>query len=135
MDSPPAGTSLRFSTWPLAGFIFGFLLSPPPRPDAQFGPPSSGDVLIVSFGVGCASALIAFVVACVLDKRRGATRSAMPFSDERPVQALVFTLCFVGSLWLKTFGHWGVAHIILGAVPVWIVLRGGAKPQLPPADQ
>jgi hypothetical protein len=123
---PPQGpdAAVRRKTWPLAGFVFGFLLAPPPRPLEE---PDPKGVLIVSLGVGFAFCVVACFGVDFFSRNRGPTKSAMPFSDERPGQAVLFTVCFLASCWLKTFGHWGLLGMALGIVPVWIILRGGAK--------
>jgi len=119
-DVSTSSQNIRLRTWPLAGFLIGFLLAPPPAPEG--GP---RDVLIVSFMAGVVLGCLGLTAAAMFGGKRRATQTTLPFREERPGLAVAFTLSFLTSLVAKMYGFWSLMPLLIGMIPIYIVLKGG----------
>ena len=109
---------MRLKTWPLAAFFIGFMGT---------GPKGMGSVqewMIVSVGVGVVLAILGLIGAATLGRRRGPTKSALPYTGNNEKRDLMFNLFVTLSVVLKLIVAWGALVALAGFAPAYIVLRG-----------
>ena len=110
----------RAATWPLMAFILGFSY-PPSGPYL-----TTTEFVGISLGAARFWALLAWIAAITWGRRRGPTKSALPYSQGARI-ALAFNLSILAMVGLKVLHIGGVLPIVLGIIPIGIISHGASR--------
>ncbi len=117
---PEKSSASRTATWPLMAFILAFSY-PPSDPHL-----TTTEFVGISLGAAIFWALVAWIAALTIGRRRGPTKSALP-NSQGPRIALAFNLSILAIVGLKMLHIGGALPVALGIIPIGIISRGASR--------
>ena len=105
----------RLATWPLVGFLVGFILQPRALGAAEY--------VAMSTAIGVCYALVGLIAALVCSRWLGATKTAMPYAQGQRI-AIIFNVAMIAVVAMKILDLRGLLPLLIGLVPIFLVVRG-----------